>query len=42
MDYEELQAMVKLINEQEVAMEDVLSDRVYRYSLETDAVAFAE
>ena len=34
MDYSDMRDMVKSINESEVPDEDILSDQVYRYSLE--------
>lgn len=42
MDYIELREMVKQINETEVPDEDVLSDKIYRYSLDTGKISIVE
>jgi hypothetical protein len=38
MDYEEMKEMVKQINREEVPVEDILSNRIYRYSLDTKEI----
>lgn len=42
MEYKDMEEMVKLINQTEVAEEDVLSDRIYRYSINTKEITIVE
>ena len=42
MNYQELNEMVKCINKENVPMEDVLSDRIYRYSRADDKISLID
>ena len=42
MNYQELNEMVKCINKENVPMEDVLSDRIYRYSCADDKISLID
>lgn len=42
LEYKVMEEMVKLINKTKVAEEDVLSDRIYRYSLNTKEITIVE
>lgn len=42
MHYQELNEMVKCINKENVPLEDVLSDRIYRYSRADDKISLID
>ena len=42
MNYQELNEMGKCINKENVPMEDVLSDRIYRYSRADDKISLID